>query len=40
MFSKEFGAKTGATVSSNYHIQMKKSICWRENTEAAMVGVL
>ena len=40
MFSKEFGAKTGATVSNKFQIQLKKSICCRENLEAATVGVL
>ena len=41
MFSKEFGAKAGATVSNKYQIQLKiKSIYCRENPEAATVGVL
>ena len=40
MFSKQFGAKAGATVSSNYKIQLKKSICCREKPEAATVGAL
>ena len=36
MFSKEFGAKAGATVSNKYEIQLgKKSTCCRENPEAA-----
>ena len=40
MFSKEFGAKAGATVSNKYQIQLKKSICCREKPEAATVCVL
>ena len=39
MFSEVFGAKAGATVSNKYHIQLIKSICCRENPEAATVGV-
>ena len=40
MFSKESGTKTSATVSNKYQIQLKKSICYRENSEAATVDVL
>ena len=38
MFPKELGAKTGATVSSKYQIQLKKSICCRKNLEAPTAG--
>ena len=40
MFSKEFGARAGTTVSNNYQIQLKKSICCRKNLEAATVDAL
>ena len=40
MFSKESGTKTGATVTNEYQIQLTKSICCRENPEAATAGVL
>ena len=40
MFSKEFGARAGTTVSNNYQIQLRKSICCRKNLEAATVGAL
>ena len=40
VFSKEFGAKTGVTVSNKYQIQLKKSICCRENVEAVTIGDL
>ena len=33
-------SKNRATVSNIYQIQLKKSICWRKNLEAAPVGVL
>ena len=33
VFSKESGTKTGATVSDTYQIQLKKSICCRENQQ-------
>ena len=39
-FLKESGTKTDATVSNKYQIQLKKSICYRKNTEAATEGVL
>ena len=37
VFPKEFGAKTGMTVSNKYQIQLKKK---KKNPEAATVGVL
>ena len=40
MFLKESGTKTDATVSNKYQIQLKQSICYREDPEAATVGVL
>ena len=40
VFSKECGAKTSATVSNKYQIQLNKSICCRDNLEAATVDVL
>ena len=40
MFSKESKATAAATVSNIYPIQLKKSICCRENPETATVGVL
>ena len=40
VFSKESEIKTGRTVNNKYQIQLKKSICCRENPEAATVGVL
>ena len=40
VFSKEFGMKTGTTVSNKYKIQLKKSICYCENPEAVTVGDL
>ena len=36
MFSKEFGAKAGATFSNKYQIELKNKICCRENPEAAI----
>ena len=40
MFSKESEQKTGATVSSKYHIQQEKCICCQKSSEAATLGVL
>ena len=40
IFSKEFGATAGPTVSNKYQIQLKKSICCCENSEAATAGFL
>ena len=40
MFSKEFGAKVGATISNKYQVQLKKSISCHKNPEEATVGVL
>ena len=37
---KEFGTKVGVIVSNRYQIQLKKSICYRENPEGPTVGVL
>ena len=39
MFSKEFGAKDGVTVSDKCQIQVKKSTCCHKNPEAATVGI-
>ena len=40
LFLREFETKDGATVSNKYQLQLGKSICCRENPEAATVGVL
>ena len=40
VLSKQFGAKTGATVSNKYQIQLKKSICYGKNPQVATLGVL
>ena len=37
---KDFETKAGVTVSNKYQIQLRKSVCCRENLEAATVGVL
>ena len=39
-FQRSSGAKTVANVSNKYQIQLKQSICYRENLEAATAGVL
>ena len=39
-FQRSSGAKTAANVSNKYQIQLKQSICYRENLEAATAGVL
>ena len=36
MFSrKKSGTKTGATISNNYHIQLKNRICCRKNQQGS-----
>ena len=40
VFLKEFGAKTGVTVSNKYQIHLIKWICCRENLEAVTIGGL
>ena len=37
---KKFGIKAGVTVSNKYQIQLRKSICCRENPEVATIGVM
>ena len=39
-FQRSSGAKTAANISNKYQIQLKQSICYRENLEAATAGVL
>ena len=39
-FQRSSGAKTAANVSNKYQIQLKQSICYRENLEAATAGAL
>ena len=39
-FQRSSGAKTAANVSNKYQIQLKQSICYRENLEAATADVL
>ena len=33
-------SKIGATVSNKYHVQLQKSICCREKSEGASIGIL
>ena len=40
VLSKQSGAKTSATASNKYKIQLIKSICYGKNPQAATVGVL